>query len=300
MHQMPLRGAGEEELPPPPPGLNGHIILCGLSDHPDALLDFLAPLRSKVRFTRERAPSVLLLLPYRPRAVVWGRARDLCEVYYLRGSFAEREDLRAAGALNARCIALAAGAVTDGSSYDDASCVLAYSQLASWKSLLTPIVAQLWHSSTLELLVSNDELLRKINLPIDSCASSHQVQPETNPTLSAHIVSGRVVPPWLANHALCRMLELTRLLELLKLLLHGVEGWCLTLTSIPAAYEGKSYGELVEFFMVGHSILPLGMLRSRAFHFEGPPEVVLPNPPSSTVVSREDRLFVLEMVSHES
>ena len=43
-----------------------------------------------------------------------------------------------------------------------------------------------------------------------AAVATNEIVREGNPTLSPHFAAGRVLPPWLADLAFCRMLELTR------------------------------------------------------------------------------------------
>ncbi|KAL1525506.1 hypothetical protein AB1Y20_020362 [Prymnesium parvum] len=312
-HRCSTSSSPSEEMtmhapPPPAEGLTGHIIVCGLGPHRDALLDFVTPLRSKARFaSASDCPAVLVLQPEPPSAEAWRLARKLGSIYFFRGSCTDRKDLRAAGAVRARCIAIAPAPVQDGTQYDDATSVLAHFHLASWTALRAPSVLQLLHSSSLELLPSMDAELEPSthpDMPLDAVSrSTHphgiQLEPQANPTLSPYFASGRVVPPWLADFAFCRMLELTRLLDFLELLIIGDDGWCLVLESIPKGLHGKSYGHVVRFLIEQHCALPLGVLHCNDDD-TGPPEVVLPNPPAWFKMGSEDMLFLFKRTPTKS
>ena len=107
-----------------------------------------------------------------------------------------------------------------------------------------------------------------------------------------HFASGRVVAPWLTDLAFCRLMQLTRLFELLDLLLLGSLSWCLELRPVPSDATGLPYGELVQLLLDRHQAPPLGLLRMSAA-MGAPPVLVLANPPADTVVDGTDRVFVL-------
>ena len=110
--------------------------------------------------------------------------------------------------------------------------------------------------------------------------------------LSAYYAAGLMLIPMLPEAALCSVLRLPGLMQLLEELLLGSSGaGCLRCDALPAALHGATYGHLFDHYVRLGTTLPLGLFRAPPG--AGALPYVVTNPPPTTVVAPTDKLLAV-------
>lgn len=270
-----------------------HIIVSGPFER---LTDFLLPLRSK---RLSKIIPVVILYPQLPDLHIWDSIGIFPDVYIVLGNLVH--DLQRVNVhFASKIVILSTGKPSKRDLFRDAQSIVTARNLKNIEDIF--MIVELTQPTNIRFLknennIEKESILLKRKWYYGGKATSlppYHFEP--------HFTSGRVFVSNIFDSVFCEAFYRPYITRIIQLIITGDKptqssksSSSIFQISLPSEFENKEYGILFEWLVFQHKMIPLGLYRGKNIN-NNPMEYVFTNPPSSTILSIEDRIFVLSQI----